>query len=114
MGIKFKGLKQLSKELNRKSDISEVRNVVAMNGASLQEGAMRNAVFVKGYQTGNLRRSISLNLEDGGMSAVVAPTAHYSLYVEKGTRFMGAQPYLEPAFEAQAPQFLNDLKRVMR
>ena len=113
MKIKLKGLKELSAALEKKADISEVQNVVAMNGASLQERAMRNAVFTKGYQTGNLRRSIGLSLQDGGMTAVVAPTAHYGVYVEKGTRFMGAQPYLEPALEAQGQQFLSDLKKVV-
>lgn len=54
--------------------------------------------------TGNLRNSISTEVEYGGMGGEVGPTAEYGIYVELGTSRMGAQPYLGPAFDRRAPQ----------
>ena len=45
------------------------------------------------------------------MAAVVRAGTEYAEYVEKGTRFMEKQPYMKPAFDAQKPQFLRDLKK---
>lgn len=47
------------------------------------------------------------------MSGVVRAEVDYAEYVEKGTRFMAAQPYMKPAFEDQKPLFLRDLKKVI-
>ena len=48
------------------------------------------------------------------MTATVEPTAEYAPYVELGTRFMEAQPFLKPAFEEQKKQFEKDLKELVR
>lgn len=53
-------------------------------------------------KTGNLRRSItSAAAMDGGIpSAIVAATVHYAGFVELGTRYVNAQPFLRPALVA--------------
>ena len=114
MKIKLKGVNQLQKKLQQNMNLDPVKQVVAIHGAQLQQKAMRNAVFTKGYQTGDLRRSIGLDLGNDGLSAAVGPTAHYGPYVEFGTRFMDAQPYLRPAHDVQARQFIRDLNLLMR
>ena len=63
--------------------------------------------------TGYLKRSIGLEFTDGGMSAEVEPTADYAPYVELGTRFMEAQPYLGPAFNEQKEKFKKDMKKLV-
>ena len=47
--------------------------------------------------TGTLRRSIHTVLSKGGLRAVVGPSADYAEYVEFGTRYMAARPYMRPA-----------------
>ena len=47
------------------------------------------------------------------MSAEVEPTAEYAPYVELGTRFMEAQPYLGPAFNEQKEKFKKDMKKLV-
>ena len=42
------------------------------------------------------------------------PTAEYAAYVEYGTRYMNAQPYMRPSYTAQKEQFKSDLKKLTR
>ena len=58
------------------------------------QGAARRLAPVK---TGNLKRSIMVDIAPGGMSAKVTANADYSAYVEYGTRYKVARPYMQPA-----------------
>lgn len=108
-GIKVVGIEKLQKKLKKNVDMTEVKRVVRHNGAGMQEKAQRNAPV----DTGTLKRGIGLEITDNGMSAEVKPTADYSAYVELGTRFMEAQPYLKPAFDAQKEEFKKDMKKLV-
>ena len=48
-----------------------------------------------------------------GMMSIIHSPAPYSGYVENGTRFMGAQPFMYPAVEQQQAKFQKDLQDVM-
>lgn len=109
-GIKFEGIAELNKALKKRMDMSAVKTVVKKNGADMHAKAQRNAPV----DTGTLKRSIGIETSDGGMTATVEPTAEYAPYVEHGTRFMEAQPYLKPAFEEQKKQFEKDLKELVK
>lgn len=114
--IHIEGLERLQKKLAKNTDLSAVKTVVQANGARLTETAKRNTqtAFVKGYTTGQTASSINLTQEDGGLTAVVMPTTEYAAYVEYGTRFMAAEPYMRPAVDTIAPKFVADLKKLMR
>jgi len=53
--------------------------------------------------TGTLQGSISAEVEE--FSAAIAPHTEYAGYVEFGTWKMGAQPYMRPAADKNAPKF---------
>lgn len=108
--IKFEGIAKLNKGLKERMDMSAVKTAVKKNGSDMQKKAQRNAPV----DTGNLKNNIGLEISDGGMTATVEPTAEYAPYVELGTRFMEAQPFLKPAFEEQKKQFEKDLKELVR
>lgn len=108
--IKFEGIAKLNKGLKKRMDMSAVKDTVKLNGSEMQKKAQRNAPV----DTGTLKRSIGIDISDGGMTATVEPTAEYAPYVELGTRFMEAQPFLKPAFEEQKKQFEKDLKELVR
>ena len=93
-GIKVTGLDKLQKKLKKNVNLNDVKRVVSHNGAEMQIKAQQNAPV----DTGHLKRSIGLEIKDGGMTAEVEPAAEYAPYVEYGTRFMSAQPYLKPAY----------------
>lgn len=107
--IKIVGMEKLQRKLKKNVRMDDVKRVVRHNGAEMQEKAQRNAPV----DTGTLKRSIGLEITDSGMSAEVEPTAEYAPYVELGTRFMDAQPYLKPAFDEQKEKFKKDMKKLV-
>lgn len=110
MGYRIEGLSALRKKLKKCQDLTAVKKVIQVNGAELQGKAQDYSPV----DTGFLKRSIGLELEDGGMTARSEATAEYAPYVEYGTRFMGAQPYMSPAFNEQKKQFKSDLEKIVR
>lgn len=112
--IKFEGLDELEKKLKDSVTLNDVRRVVKQNGAELQEKMQAKADFKKGYQTGTTKRSIGLEMKDEGLTAEVAPETEYSPYLEYGTRFMEAQPFVRPALEDQTAQFKKDMQKLVR
>ena len=108
--IKVNGLDQLNAKLKKNMDLNVVKTIVKKNGADLQKKAQHYVPV----DTGTLKRSIGLNIKDGGLTAVVAPTTDYAEYVEYGTRFMESQPYMRPALGEQKQIFKSDLEKVMK
>ncbi|MEY8538943.1 HK97-gp10 family putative phage morphogenesis protein [Lactococcus muris] len=108
--LSFKGIDQLVKHLDKAASLSDVQKVVKSNGAQLNK-KMQVAAPV---DTGYLKRSINMSLEDGGFSAKVGPTANYAPYLEYGTRFQNAQPFVKPSFNIQKNIFKNDLERLIK
>ena len=106
--IKIVGLEKVTGKLKKNAQLSDVKRVVRKNGADLQQKAMSLAPV----DTGTLQRSIELDIRDGGLSAIIEPTAEYAAYPEYGTRFMESQPYLKPAFDDQKEKFKRDMKKL--
>ena len=119
--IKLEGMEKLQGKLKKNGQMSKVKQIVKDNGAALQEAAQRKAPVgtpqstgIPGYVGGTLKRSIGLEIRDGGLTAEVEPTAEYAAYVEYGTRYMNAQPYMRPSYTAQKEKFKSDLKKLTR
>lgn len=114
MAVKIVGLDKLEKKLKKNASLDDVRTVVKKHGAQMQDQMVVNAEFKKGYQTGATKRSIHGEIKDAGMTYEAGPTTHYSPYLEHGTRFMEAQPFVKPAFDDQKGKFKADLKELMK
>lgn len=112
--IKVEGLDELQKALKEKITLEDVKRIVHNNGATLQRKMERNAVFTRGYATGTTKKSIGLEIKDGGFAAEVGPETAYSPYVELGTRRMEAQPFIRPAYYEQKETFIRDMKKLVR
>lgn len=110
MSVKISGADELIRGLKKSADLNDIKNIVKMNGASLQSNAQRKA----SVDTGFMKRSIMLTMEDGGMTARITSTAEYSAYVNYGTRFMSANPFMTNSFNVQKPIFLSDLSKVLK
>lgn len=126
MGYTFKveGLDKLQKKLKKNIALDFVKQTVRVNGAALTTKIVKNADF-KGhyegrkfkYPTGATKRSIgesSPHFLDGGLTVEAGATTEYAEYVERGTRFMDAQPFVKPAFEEQKKQFKRDIEELMK
>lgn len=112
--IRIEGLKELQKALKDNVTMDDVKRVVRHNGAQLQQKTMNNADFTRGYATGATKRSIGLEITDGGFTAEVEPKTEYSPYLEYGTRFMDAQPFVRPAYNEQKEKFKSDMQKLVR
>lgn len=113
-GIKLTGLDRLQKALKENVTMDDVKKVVKTNGSQMQRKMQTNADFKKGYQTGQTKRSIGLEITDQGFTAEVAPTTEHSPYLEYGTRFMEAQPFVKPAHNEQKEKFKRDMQKLVR
>ena len=112
--IKITGLKELEKKLKDNVTMNDVKTVVRHNGAELQSKIQDNAEFTKGYQTGTTKRSVGLEIIDDGFTAESGPTTEYAPYLEYGTRFMDAQPFVKPALDQQKKEFQSDMQKLVR
>lgn len=112
--IKVEGLDDLQKALKDRLNLDDVRRVVKQNGSELQQKIQRNADFKMGYQTGETKRSVGLEIKDSGLTAESGPKTEYSPYLEFGTRFMDAQPFVKPAYEEQVKQFKADMQKLTK
>lgn len=109
----FEGLEELDAKLKKNATLADVKRVVRHNGSQMQRRIMRYADFKKGYATGATKRSVTLTIKHGELTAEVEPTTEYAAYVEWGTRFMEAQPFVRPGFAEQKEKFKSDMKRLM-
>ena len=114
MKLKVDGLKELEKALKDNVTMDDVKRVVRQNGSELQRKTHDNADFKKGYATGETKRSIGLEFADSGFTAEVEPKTEYAPYLEYGTRFMDAQPFVKPAYDEQVIQFKKDMQRLVK
>lgn len=112
--IKVEGLDKLQKALKDNITMNDVKKVIRHNGAELQSRMMQEADFTRGYATGTTKRSISLDLKDGDLTAEVGATTEYAPYLEYGTRFMSAQPFVKPALDAQVQKFKSDMQKLVK
>ena len=98
------------KLLKKGRNLNDVKTVVKWAGAEQQRGAMRKVPV----DTGALKGSITMELENSGFTSKVYPTKEYAIYVEYGTRFMDAQPFMRPVFEKVSNEFKKKLERLMK
>lgn len=113
-GIKVEGLEKLMNALKDNVTMEDVKKVVKHNGAKMQQNMQGKADFAKGYQTGTTKRSIGLEIQDGGFTAESGPETEYSPYLEYGTRYMDAQPFVKPAYDEQKQKFKRDMDKLVK
>lgn len=110
----FYGIKELQNKLKKNVQMQDVKRVVKKNGAEMAQKMVTNADFDKGYQTGATKRSIALEMENSGLTASAGAKTEYGDYLEHGTRFMEAQPFVKPAFDEQKEKFKKDMSKLTK
>ena len=111
--IFFEGLEELEGKLKKNVTLSDVKRVVRNNGSKLQSNIQKNADFSKGYATRTTNRSVNLQIGANGLEASSEPQTDYSQYVEWGTRFMEAQPFVRPGFVETKENFKSDMRKLV-
>ena len=118
--ISFKGLDKLEKKLIENVKMEEVKKVVKDNGLTLQGNVVKNAgeiTFNKGYFTGNLKQDVAghgLKLSGDGLTAKVGTSVEYGYWLEHGTRYMEAEPFLKDPFELAKNEFKAGIDKLAK
>lgn len=107
-GIELRGVQSLQNKLRAlvPATRAAVRQAVATAALLTESDAKRLAPV----DTGRLRSAIHTELSSNGLRATVVAETNYALFVETGTRYQRAQPFLGPAFEKNRAAFLARLK----
>lgn len=108
--MKITGIDALQKKLRKNATLDDVKHVVKSNIVSMNKN-MQNLAPV---DTGNMKRSITSEFTDGGLTGTTEPHTDYAGYVEYGTRFQSAQPFVKPAYNEQKGLFIKDLERLLK
>lgn len=112
--IKVNGLEDFAKTLKPNVTMDDVKQIVKINGNRLTRYMKEQTThaYVKGFSTGDTAGSINAEPRDGGLTVAVGATMNYNPYTEYGTRYMSAEPILDPSLERVRPQFLGDLDKI--
>lgn len=93
--------------------------VKSMNETALKQGLEMCAGTAENYakklcpvDTGRLRQSIGHST--GDREAVVGTDVEYAEFVELGTRYQHAQPYLKPALAEHAAEYSKIFQQVFK
>ena len=112
--IKVNGLEDFAKTLKPNVTMDDVKQIVKTNGNRLTRYMKEQTThaYVKDFSTGDTAGSINAEPRDGGLTVAVGATMNYNPYTEYGTRYMSAEPILDPSLERVRPQFLGDLDKI--
>ncbi|MFK4795118.1 HK97-gp10 family putative phage morphogenesis protein [Lactococcus petauri] len=108
--MKITGIDALQKKLRGNATLDDVKHVVKSNTSNMTANMQKLAPVDTGY----MKRSIKMELTEGGFSGQAGPHTDYSAYVEYGTRFQSAQPFVKPAYNEQKGVFIKDLERLLK
>jgi len=116
VGIEIKGLEQLIKNYDRRSNAVDVAGIVNQGATIVQAQAKALAPV----DTGALKSSIGVSRGSGSTSATasVDTSKEYAAYQEFGTSRMMAQPYMRPAAQLATPKVnayaISQIKKAMQ
>ncbi|WP_273478654.1 HK97-gp10 family putative phage morphogenesis protein [Ignavigranum ruoffiae] len=108
MKISISGASELGKALRKKAEMKDVKLIVKSNGSEMTKNAQRLAPV----DTGALKNSITLDYKE--LESTTGVGVHYGGYVNNGTRFMSANPYLTNAYELQKSMFIRELEALVK
>ena len=89
--------------------------------AALLRGLETCGLIAEGYakklapvDTGNLRNSITHEVDDGEPAAYIGTNVEYAPYQELGTIHMAAQPFLKPAVADHANEYRKIIEKELK
>ena len=110
MSVKLVGAEKIVGKLRKNVNLSDVKRVVATNGAELTRNSQRLAPV----DTGRLAGSINLSLEVGGMTAVTRDGVNYGVYNDLGTRYRTGTGFMTSSYNLQASKFKRDMEMLVK
>ncbi len=88
--------------------VDQIKPVVAATGVRV----VRDGKLAAPVDTGFLRSSIGMDLDDDGLGVEVGPSASYGGYVETGTSRMAPHAYMGPALDRNSGPFMQAIDQI--
>ena len=108
--IEIRSSGNLAKRLNELANLKDVQNAVRVNTTEMHQRASRKVPV----DTGHLRRSLTIDFSDNGLTGRVYTDVEYAIYQEYGTRFINPRPFMRPSLYEQREQFAKDMSRLLK
>lgn len=87
----------------------KIKTVVQIAARNIEKDSKQRMTDQDAVDTGATRNSIFVDPGTPSFSQKIGPTTEYAPFIEFGTRFMAARPYMIPALEQEAPRFKEAL-----
>ena len=110
MSIEIRGVVEMQKGLKKMATMDDVKQAIRVNTTEMHQKASRKVAV----DTGHLRRSITTEFSDGGLTGRVYTDVEYAIYQEYGTRFQSGTPFMRPSLYEQRPMFYKDMERLLK
>ncbi|GAK32001.1 prophage protein [Weissella oryzae SG25] len=111
MKVTFKGVDNLITKYDKQPQkIKDEATDIINNTAQQVE---KKAVELAPVDTGYLKQHIKAE-NNGLLSAKIISSANYSIYLEKGTRRMPPQPFMQPAVSSQEDFLHQKLSNLLK
>lgn len=106
--VKVVGVERVSGKLRKNATMADVKNVVKSNVTEMTKNSQRLSPVDTGFLKGSIVATV------GGLEGSTDVGAHYGGYVNNGTRFMSAQPFLTDSFELQRGNFRREMEMLVK
>lgn len=109
--VRITGLKEFTNAVVRKGPVvdKELDKEIKLSALRVEKNGKQRAPWDTGWLSNNIYANYI-----GLLQAEVISPANYSIFVEYGTRYMPAQPFLFPALQTDWPLLQKRINKIMR
>ena len=104
-------IEKFSKFNNQLDD--KIKTVVQIAARNIEKDSKQRMTDQDAVDTGATRLSIFVSPGTPSFSQQIGPTTEYAPFIEFGTRFMPARPYMIPALEQEKIRFMQAIVEVL-
>ena len=104
-------MSKFSKAVEKHPD--KIKEVVQIAARNIEKDAKQRMTDQDAVDTGATRLSIFVSPGTPSFSQQIGPTTEYAPFIEFGTRFMPARPYMIPALEQEKIRFMQAIVEVL-
>ena len=91
----------------------KIKTVVQIAARNIERDAKQRMTDQDAVDTGATRNSIFVSPGTPSFTQQIGPTTEYAPFIEFGTRYMSARPYMIPALEKERKRFIEALAHVL-
>ena len=92
----------------------KIKNVIQIAARHVETDGKRRIAEWPAVDTGATMNSINARPDDSEeLSWKIGPSTEYAPFIEYGTIYMRARPFMTPALESEAPRFVEAMRQII-